>query len=544
MDHFISLPEQSNVVGRTPTAQLRLYAGVPWDNSYTHVRLFESQADLLSNLESWRVLNSDARLNQMAPIRVGSLEVKVPFTEMSALDLNYLAFQNTGISSQWVFCFVTSIEWLSPQTTRVHFELDVWQNNIYRCTMKPCYVERMHIPKSQDTLGANLVPDNLETGEYICVNHTASDFGDMEICLYASTSPTGEAGNVYRGGMSNGVYRGCALAHYGTDDASIITLQTLIEEYVNEGSVDAILAFFMAPKLCVNAALRGNPGPDEKLTTISYGTPFEGYTPKNNKLYSSPYLYLIVDNNCGQSNTLFFEYSDKADHTLDINYKCTMSTTPAVLIYPKNYKGATDLYSEAISYQNFPMCAFNYDTFSSWLAYNQGTLGITAVQSGKNLLQSVAAGAGAGSLAGGVGTGVGAVAGLAGGLFNFASDVAGMLNTVYQKNLEPNVLVGKAMNTNLNAGADLQQCDFYVMSVNEQFAKIADNYWTVFGYPIHDLVTPTMHNRSSWDFLKTKGCGLTGTVDLDQLSKLRAILDNGVFIWHTNDIGNFSLENN
>ena len=110
--------------------------------------------------------------------------------------------------------------------------------------------------------------------------------------------------------------------------------------------------------------------------------------------------------------------------------------------------------------------------------------------------------------------------------------------------MEPNVLKGKAMNTNLNAGAELQQIDFYVMSITTEFAKRIDNYWTVFGYPIHDLVTPTMNNRSSWDYLKTVGCGITGKVDLDQLKKLRAIFDNGVFIWHTNDIGNFGLANN
>ena len=53
-----------------------------------------------------------------------------------------------------------------------------------------------------------------------------------------------------------------------------------------------------------------------------------------------------------------------------------------------------------------------------------------------------------------------------------------------------------------------------------------------------------MKNRSSWDYVKTVGCGLTGKVDLDQLKKLRTIFDNGVFIWHTNDIGNFGLANN
>lgn len=541
MDAMIPMPTQTDVVAKAPQSNLRLYSGVPWDNTYQHVRLYDSQVAALSSLESYRVLYSDSRLNNMAPIRVGSLELKIPFTEMETLDLNYMTFLNKGYSNTWVFAFITSIEWLSPETTRVHFELDIWQNNIYNCTMKPCFVERMHIPKSQDAIGGNLVNDSLETGEYICAYHTESDFGDMEICIYATTSPTGER---LEYGLSNGVFRGTSLGHWPATDDGAASVKSTIDQYVDEGAIDAIVAFFMAPEICVNAGLKTQPGPTQKLTTISMGTPFGGYTPKNKKLYSYPYLYLMMDNNCGQSNTLFFEYSSNANHNLTVNFLGTMSTTPGVLIYPTNYKGTSNNYAEAITYQNFPMCSFNYDVYKSWLAYNQGTIGIQAVSSGMSVIGSAIKGAGAGALGGPAGAVAGGAAGLLSGVVNAGMDVANMMNTMYQKDLEPNVLKGKAMNTNLNAGANLQQVDFYVMSITAEFAKRIDDYWTVFGYPVHDLATPTMKNRSSWDYVKTVGCGLTGKVDLDQLKKLRTIFDNGVFIWHTNDIGNFGLANN
>ena len=38
--------------------------------------------------------------------------------------------------------------------------------------------------------------------------------------------------------------------------------------------------------------------------------------------------------------------------------------------------------------------------------------------------------------------------------------------------------------------------------------------------------------------------GFTGNIDLDQLKKLRNIFDNVVTLWHTDDIGNYSLSNN
>ena len=174
MDKMINIPSQANVVGETPQSQVRLYSGVPWDDSYEHVRLYGSQSALLTALDQWKVNTID----QMAPVRIGSLVIKVPFEEMSMLDVNYLAFQNTGISSEWVFCFVTGIEWQSRNSTIVKFKQDIFQCNIYKATLKPCFIERSHIAKSADTVGNNLVEDNLDPGELRCYGRQNMTFGD------------------------------------------------------------------------------------------------------------------------------------------------------------------------------------------------------------------------------------------------------------------------------------------------------------------------------------------------------------------------------
>ena len=535
MENMIPMPSQANVSARAPQSNLRLYSGVPWDNSYQHVRLYNSQIEALSSLESYRVLYQDARLNQVAPIRVGSLEVKIPFTEMETLNLNYMTFLNKGFSNTWVFAFITSIEWLSQETTRVHFELDIWQNNIYNCTMKPCFVDRMHIPKSQDTIGNNLFPESIETGDFVCYQHTFVSFGTMYAALLATQSPAGDA---IDGALRDNVYWGTGLDTYIATEKGVEQLNAKLKEYTDNGGETAIANLIMAPSICINAARGVDPSTVEG--TFQIGTPFGGYTPKNNKLYSSPYLYAIADNNSGQSNTYMFEYSSEANHALHFVAEGAMSTTPGVLFYPKNYKGAEENYTESLTYTNFPVCAFNTDVYKSWLAYNQNAQTINAVTSGASIGTQIAgavASARSGDVGGAISQGTSAVS-------NTISTVGDIMVTREQKQLEPNVLHGKALNSAINAGLELQRVDIYLMSITREFAERIDDYWTVFGYPVRSLVTPTMNNRSSWDYLKTVGCGITGKVDLDQLKKLRAIFDNGVFNWHTNDIGNFGLANN
>lgn len=99
---MINLPNQGNVNSVPPQTELRLYSGVPWDNSYNHVRLYNSTLDLLSHLEQWRIYPS-VQLDELTPIRVGSYELKVPFNEMEGMNINYLAFRNLPYSTEWTF---------------------------------------------------------------------------------------------------------------------------------------------------------------------------------------------------------------------------------------------------------------------------------------------------------------------------------------------------------------------------------------------------------------------------------------------------------
>lgn len=538
---MINLPVQGGVAPRNPETKLRLYSGVPWSDEYEHVRLYSSKAELLDHLESYRKNIPGVDLSHLTPIRVGNYDIRVPFTEMKALNLNYLAFQNAGISNEWVFCFIDSIEWLSEKTTRINFSLDVFQNNFYDANIKPCFVEYHHIPRREDGIGVNLVPVNLEAGETIVSQHKKLNLTPTDCCIFVTRGTVEQSW--FDGRVENGVYCWGSIGHYDvTTDDGLEKINALLKEYNDQGAQDAVIGLFMSPKLCIGALGGKEIKPKTTSMQIS-GNVFEGYKPKNKKLYSYPWLYCLADNNQGNTHIYRYEYSYNQDKSIEFDSYGTIATLPQVLTAPKNYKTRENLkhglIQEALINSSFPMCSFSSDTYRAWLAQNKSSIALSQVQTAVNStigLGTSIAGLAGGSLQGGIN-----------GSSKTTSafwDALGMLANQTDRSRNAGVTHGKALSENVMTGIKECGVDFYEMSCKRQFAEMADSFFEQFGYPINKITMPNLRSRSRWNYVKTSHCGFTGNIDLDQLKKLRNIFDNGVTLWHTDDIGNYSLSNN
>lgn len=536
MDNMINIPSQTNVVGEAPQSQVRLYSGVPWDDRYEHVRLYGSQSALLTALEQWKV----NAINQVAPVRIGSLVVKVPFEEMSMLDVNYLAFQNTGISSEWVFCFVTGIEWQSRNSTIVRFKQDIFQCNIYKATLKPCFIERSHISKSADTVGNNLVEDNLDPGELRCYGRQNMTFGDRCVTLMITELPDGGdltgsgEGYVINAAQLQTINYSDSL---GWDEFSENFYTNYIQPYVQNGNIDAVLNIFMNRSLCRDGNIDN--------ATIDRSNLFGGYTPKNNKLYQYPYCYIMATNNNGTEMVLKYELSENPSSGVKMEIWGEMTPMPAVLLYPVDYDGISGSnYLHRISYTNFGQCSWKSDVYTAWLAQNRNTIAYSAASAAAQPLKAAIQGAAAGAMFGPAGIGIGAVGGVVSGALSTFDTMASMMAQAKDRAIIPPEIHGTANSQNINQGFQLEYFTLYKMSCSYDIAKSIDDYWTAFGYPIKEIQTPNLNVRSSWNFIKTVGCNIQGAIDLDQRAALREIFDRGVTIWHIDDIGNYSLSNN
>lgn len=536
---MINLPNQGNVNSVPPQTELRLYSGVPWDNSYNHVRLYDSTLDLLSHLEQWRIYPS-VQLDELTPIRVGSYELKVPFNEMEGMNINYLAFRNLPYSTEWTFCFVTGVLYKSPYTTQMKFELDIFQNNFYKCNVKPCFIEYQHINRSDDVIGGNLIPVNIETGEPIVADYSAYQLNNWHICVYVTEGTTGKD---FDGKVVNNVYRAASLGHKSIDDNGEKWANELIKAYNDVGKVDAILALFMSPELCVNA-INGKDNEDDKFIGIT-GNFFEGYVPKNKKLYSYPWCYVLADNNEGQTAIYRFELSNRNDKSIDFHIMGCINTLPQTIMFPINYKGNLLNYTDGMVNSAFPICAWSSDTFRAWIAQNKSTLGLSAMSGAMSIMSGFMNG-----------TISAAAAPFTGGasLMNLPSanqqinsgiqNTLGLLAEVSDKSRQPATAHGKVLSENINAGFNITGISFYTMTCKREFAEIADSFFETYGYPINKITTPLLNSRSSWNYIKTQNCGFSGAIEMSQLSGLRSIFDKGVTLWHTDDVGNYNLSNN
>lgn len=534
-DGFTNFPASIdlNIKKVQPQTEIYLASGIEWDNNYIHVRAFSSATDLLNHVIS-KVPDDKFHIQNSAPVRTGNLTVRIEANEAVAMKLNYMAFRNMPYESTWHFAFINNVTWLSSDSVLIDFELDIFSECFYTTNFKPCFVERMHIPKAQDVAGANVVPDDIETGVMECYHHTTLPLGNMRIGVYVTELPSGGEEPAGTNHMFNNVYSGLISGSYDNEDG----VNALIKLYDDAGKPDALQMIYMFPSICQNSAEATEPQTLEFSTAIDLDFP---YSPKNQKLFTYPYVYCILDDNGGNVNV----YKPELFSGNNYEFKATgvRAVMPAVYVRPTNYNGQTEDHSHSFSMQNFPICAWTNDTFKAWVAQNKNTLALSAITQAGNVLTGGVKGALVGSALGGVsgiaGTIGGAVSGAVSGLTNIANTIA----TVMDKSIVPDQARGKVGNDSVRTAMELNRIDCYSMAPKASMCKIIDDYWTAFGYPIHEITTPQINSRSSWNYVKTVDCAFTADAEMNILSRYRDIFNKGVTIWHTNDIGNYNLSN-
>lgn len=80
--------------------------------------------------------------------------------------------------------------------------------------------------------------------------------------------------------------------------------------------------------------------------------------------------------------------------------------------------------------------------------------------------------------------------------------------------------------------------------ISNEYISILEGYFKKYGYSYNKLEVPNLHTRESYDYIKTIDVNILASINNESLLKIKTIFDNGVTIWHTNDIGNYALANN
>lgn len=550
-----------------PSGIITLYSGVPLSPTHTDVIY------ITSNQQARNFLDANyAKVNytQESYQRQERGYLKIGVKADDILTYNYLSWTN---GRMYFFAFVTNVGYVNENCTEIQYIIDNYMTWFPFVQLGQCFVER-EIPES-DELFANLVPENLEIGNLKAQERETYDLnGTSEHPMYyviqASTDLHGEPAGGYVNGLP------CSL-HYVKlpTTASLETLELLINYYHGENPEGdttpnsntpeniiniQLMPSFLADDLAIpsDSSSRGQVSFD--TIDITRPTSIDGYEPKNNKLYSYPYSRLAVSNNSGQINEYKWELLGGGEDYAIFDIIGTALGQPAILCYPEWYQGKRADYDSALMMTNFPPVPWINDTYKAYLAQNKASIATSIVSSVLSGLTGGAVGINSaiGNQAmnnnipnsnpvGQVSTEMGRNAGILSAVtapLNAGLSIAQTLVKLGEAKFMPNSVPTLSQADMIMLVSNRYQFDFYKVTITQQMAKVIDDYFSAFGYAIHRIKRPNISSRKYWNYTKTNGCILNGTIPAQAKTEIIGMFDSGVRLWQNpTDIGNFSLPN-
>jgi hypothetical protein len=275
-------------------------------------------------------------------------------------------------------------------------------------------------------------------------------------------------------------------------------------------------------------------GGDAGITLKSTFSSIDGYKPKNKKLFCFPYHYLALTNCAGTEAQYKFEYFDTPTNihfTIDYAYNMSASCNA----HPDNYKGMEDNWDEGIVLTNFPVCSWTGNVYANWLALNK--MQISNAQIGA--IGSTALGAIGGSVLGGIGGLLGAVGGAVSGI----SKITDIMAQQFQRSLVPYQVQGQIKCAVSNVKWHRVGYQLKVYGIKAGYAKLLDDYFTMFGYKINRLKVPNIRGRKSWNYVKTIDVNIVGSLPVDNMINIKNAFNRGITFWHGDFIGDYTRDN-
>lgn len=507
---------------------------VPLDNGYKHTIYFDTK----EKQEEYFFGKTKFTLTKQSYQRVERGMMKVEIPAESLYNCNYLMFKNTNFGEQpnnrWFYAFITGVEYINNAVSQVTFELDVMQTWFFDVTLLESFVEREHC--ESENIGSNIQSEPVSLGEYVISDYDVVDpISDMLVLIMIADEDVGTGGNLYEG-----IYGGCDIWAYNSDDTVNITAK--VQSYIQKP--DQIVSMYMCPKILIPDVPTGGKHLSYSLTSsgITKRLPsptaddmkFDGYRPKNLKLYTYPYNFLRIDNASGQSLNLRYEFFDSRVPVIEITG--TFLSPVKLVLRPCSYKGLpsytelggyTSSKSECITLENYPMCSWNVDTFKAWLAQNSVPIAI-------NTLGSV--------VTSGLSTMMGEQSDATGA--SGISKIFNVLSQTYTASIAADQCRGNISNGNVNVSRGYQQFYMQRCHVSREYAMIIDDFFSVYGYATNKIKVPNRKVRPHWTYTKTIDCNIEGNAPADDVSRICSIYDAGITFWRNGDeVGNYSLNN-
>lgn len=522
-----------------PDSKVYILKGIPITNNYKNTLYFANATAQYNYF--FGKSTAALRFTELTYIRVNANQIKVPARADQMYDANYLMFQNTSFGNKWFYAFITSVEYINNETTLVTFEIDRIQTWWFSLTLKPCMVNRQHAVN--DGVYVNCEPENFADFAYYT---TYEDYlmSDEGLSVKYITYTTGHfPNNNYSDpnawlpvsqGVANNVYSTLEIKVWANDTAGITAMKAYLDAIILGGHEEDIIAVYLGPKNISTTFIPENVG--ENTVSIPKAdlrqNAFQGYVPRNNKLYNYPFCKLILEKGGSIQEYSIEDFrngstSEQLDR-VEFGYVGIVCPAPQIMAYPKNYRGIGKDYNDGMDIAEFPQAPIKGDTYRMWAVQNGGGYAV-------NLLGAV------------LNMGVSAARGdIVGGFIDVRQtlqQVANGLGQAYNAAQMPDNVSGLGRpNILSNLGANTFWLK--VKTISYWQARQIDTYFDMFGYQENHVFVPNIHARQRWTYVQTNGCILTGNAPAEDIAFIERCFDNGITWWvNPSEVGNYNLSN-
>ena len=552
-----------------PDSDITLYAGLPITSSYNYAPWFSSlseQTAFFDNLTLKGVFHGytfiDGQDNRKC------IKLNRPFTANN-YRWQYLSYTNSAFGNKRIYAFITDIEYVNNNEDKIYFEIDALQTFMFDFDFHECYIERNTIPAGQDVAGTNVEAENLDLGAMTADNgtkdtpianlmNTASGCRfncPYAVVIWSTINSAGIFPDVWDGGEVSGVYSGLKPVIFAADD--IGGINDWVSDCYTFGMEESLVSATLIPTRILGTADPIQPYIQKMSFPFQKGT-IVNYVPRNQKIFTYPYIGLVVHDGAGRSKVyrpeLFDGYPNSNCEFLIVGH---ITPNPQLVAYPINYAGEANkniyggnakehnrLAGYAVNYNHaFYMTDFPSVTLpiASFVAYLANSLARSALT-----LTGAAIGGAIGGPAGAMIGGGAASALTAGKSSSFAQmtspdnagSMAGMvaLQTASTSFFDAlaSLNTGTANNDSSTVSIAMRNRDFYFEFQSIRLGKVMrfDNYFDEYGYAINDVQIPDVRsNLRTKQYIKTRNCTISGNAPSFALRQIENIFNHGIKLY-------------
>lgn len=619
----------------TPQTEVHLLSNVPFNFSYNNVMDF----DTINEQTTYFLNKSKLTFEDLTHQRVNNNSINLEVAYEDLYEINYMMFQNDKIPGKWFYAFITNYDFVSPNVTRITYQIDVYQTWLFEMNFQTTYVEREHTKRfnSDGTPVINTLDEGLQYGtDYdisSCIkyeqipnviwaimiakvdleripssmNYGGSTLGNVQTPLYFYTVPISLDGaditlnnwtpadisNIFGVFSANSDFVGSIVTMYYTSFMPMVLTHTTTNNTINITALDGIdhvtvagLEMFKITNSDWNT-----------LNPQIYANLFDAFPNySESKLYMYPYSLIEITNLKGESVTLKPQnFNFSIDKELRLRLMSSVSTTPKTAIFPENYLNSTNIlgfddFTCGIIDNNLSDIPIIDDYTASYMQANRNSIATTNKYAMDNALRGVSQNNANNRLNNAIldkEQKFGEYDMFTGAMSSaFQLNAGGILNSINRGARDYSLNEGKRASMNMNndfanknlminaeQSIGLTQAKIndinnippsvsnlgnnalfdygnkingvYIIgkTIRPEYREQLTNYFKMFGYKVNKLEIPNTKSRRYYNYIKTIDANIVGNIPSNDLSAIKGIFDKGVTIWHTDQVGDYSLNN-